>query len=83
MRGLAADRHHAAAAQRAAVSRPPQPTAQWSTAMVLGVALRIALVTAGCSRTRPPSSGPVDTDPFSCGRWGCCGLAASSGTGDT
>jgi hypothetical protein len=31
--------------------------------MVLGVALLIALVTAGCSRTGPPSSVPVDTDP--------------------
>src|SRR5918995_1838372 len=37
--------------------------------MALGVALLIALVTAGCNRTGPPSSVPVDTDPFSCGRW--------------
>jgi hypothetical protein len=31
--------------------------------MVLGMALLTALVTAGCSRTGPPSSVPVDTDP--------------------
>jgi hypothetical protein len=42
------------------------PTAECSmarTASVLCVALLIALVGLGCSRTQPRSSLPVDTDP--------------------
>src|SRR5215207_2497296 len=63
MRGPAAYEHQPAVAQRLVASRSPQLVPRCRTARVLGVALLLALVAAGCSRAGPPSSVPVDTDP--------------------
>ena len=63
MRGLAAYGHHPTAAQRPASSDSPPPTARIRAARMLGTAVLIALAAAGCSRSGPPASAPVDTDP--------------------